>query len=869
MLAKLLDRTLICRKANEHRVPFETREQGFRTFSQRNDAVDESSLLEGNTPQSDVVDFAIWSLFHRKCRNPHKPAHILCHGYQRTNAPFADDDQTALPGIPGVVLHYPNSHVGTLKSRPWSDLLNLLGKDGEQIMLDLLLDCSVYVAVERGQGNYYQLSDVLNRYPDPGNVLHTTHILKYIFPRQFGLHNVFTSTVDSNQTTQPFQDYTLRENEIARQTGQLRPNASHSKNHLPKRLRGVLFGLVKKMQKLHAGCAYYELLKHYCPLKVKKSVPGTFPAPGVLYDHLNSDDSPESQLGLRSTHTQIPRAQLTGEAGSGPKQGKLVRGLLQPGLPVVDHSTPVANVSAFCRAVLSSIVPNDFWGRGVAGDRNKEVTMRNVDRFVRLRRFENFTLHVVFQGLKITSMDWLAPPQVSAHAAISSSDLNKRQEILLEFLYYVFDSILIPLIRSNFHVTESNHHKNRIFYFRHDVWKALTEPAMTRIKNTMLEEVPLVRARQLLDARALGFSQIRLLPKDTGLRPIMNLRRRVTKLQGGKAVLGRSINSMLAPVHKMLDFERKQQPASVGSALFSVGDMYPKLRAFRARLRSKTGRLPPLYFAKVDVQSCFDTIPQQGAVKMMEQLASEQMYRIARHAQIKASDPRQNGKGTYAQTKPARKFLASAHAPLDFRSFDEMVEETFASERKNTVFVDNVLRTAHKKQKLLDLLKDHVGRNMIKIGKKFFRQKHGIPQGSVLSSLLCNCFYAKLEREHLSFAEDGDSLLLRLIDDFLFITTKKTAAVRFLQTMHDGMEEYGVFVNPVKSHANFVVNINGTTISRTTMDPNFPYCGTKINTKTLEISKDRERRKATALADTLTVEQSSTPGQTFHRKAMK
>lgn len=450
-------------------------------------------------------------------------------------------------------------------------------------------------------------------------------------------------------------------------------------------------------------------------------------------------------------------------------------------------------------------------------------------------------------------MDWLAPPKVSARAAISLSDLNKRRELLLEFLYYVFDSILIPLIRSNFHVTESNHHKNRIFYFRHDVWKALTEPAMTRIKNTMLEEVPLVRARQLLDARALGFSQIRLLPKDTGLRPITNLRRRVTKLQGGKAVLGRSINSMLAPVHKMLDFERKQQPASVGSALFSVGDMYPKLRAFRARLRSKTGRLPPLYFAKVDVHSCFDTIPQQGVVKMMEQLAPEQMYRIARHAQIKASDPRQNGKGAYAQSKPARKFLASAHAPLDFRGFDEMVEETFASERKNTVFVDNVLRTAHKKQKLLDLLKDHVGRNMIKIGKKFFRQKHGIPQGSVLSSLLCNCFYAKLEREYLSFAEDGDSLLLRLIDDFLFITTKKTAAVRFLQTMHDGMEEYGVFVNPIKSHANFVVNINGTTISRTTMDPNFPYCGTKINTKTLEISKDRERRKATGTCLQLTL----------------
>ncbi|KAL8748556.1 MAG: hypothetical protein Q9184_007219, partial [Pyrenodesmia sp. 2 TL-2023] len=93
-------------------------------------------------------------------------------------------------------------------------------------------------------------------------------------------------------------------------------------------------------------------------------------------------------------------------------------------------------------------------------------------------------------------MTWLAPPHLPKDAAISSSDLNKRRELLLEFLYYLFDSILLPLIRSNFHVTESNHHKNRIFYFRHDVWRALTEPAMAKIKNSMFEEVPILKARQ-------------------------------------------------------------------------------------------------------------------------------------------------------------------------------------------------------------------------------------------------------------------------------------------------------------------------------------------------------------------------------------
>ncbi|KAL8714973.1 MAG: hypothetical protein Q9225_006466 [Loekoesia sp. 1 TL-2023] len=238
----------------------------------------------------------------------------------------------------------------------------------------------------------------------------------------------------------------------------------------------------------------------------------------------------------------------------------------------------------------------------------------------------------------------------------------------------------------------------------------------------------------------------------------------------------------------MLDYERQQNPESVGSALFSVGDMYPKLKAFRDSLRSRKGEMPPFYFAKVDVQSCFDTIPQRGAVRIMEQLASEDVYRIARHAQIKAADAHRYGHGTFTQAKPAKKFLASAHPPLDFRSFDKMVEEAFASERKNTVFVDNVLRTAHKKQKLLELLKNHVEWNIVRIGKKFFRQKEGIPQGSILSSLLCNCFYAKLETDHLSIVNGKDSLLLRLIDDFLFITTRKEEAQQFLQIMHDGIE---------------------------------------------------------------------------------
>lgn len=98
--------------------------------------------------------------------------------------------------------------------------------------------------------------------------------MKYIFPKQFGLHNVFSSTVDSKETAQPFKDYTLREGEIAQsERGSLRDPTNAVKHNvprqrIPKRLRGELFALVRKLQLHHSRCSYHQLLIHYCPLRV-------------------------------------------------------------------------------------------------------------------------------------------------------------------------------------------------------------------------------------------------------------------------------------------------------------------------------------------------------------------------------------------------------------------------------------------------------------------------------------------------------------------------------------------------------------------------------------------------------------------------
>jgi telomerase reverse transcriptase len=96
-----------------------------------------------------------------------------------------------------------------------------------------------------------------------------------MFPRQFGLHNVFTSKVDRRETAMPFKDYTLREKEIhqsmCKALGAKATDAQEVikwQSHVPKRLRGATIALIERLQTLNHRCSYTELLRHYCPVKV-------------------------------------------------------------------------------------------------------------------------------------------------------------------------------------------------------------------------------------------------------------------------------------------------------------------------------------------------------------------------------------------------------------------------------------------------------------------------------------------------------------------------------------------------------------------------------------------------------------------------
>ena len=155
----LFEKTWVCLRGNEEARSPTLRSQDFEVFSQQVSLTAGSSIVEGSTSQSDLIDFAIWLLFHKIHRDVHRPPHILCHGYQRAANPRqGNESHGALVGIPGIVSHYPNGNVDILKNGSWTGLLALLGQEGEPLMLELALDCGLFTQVDEGKGNFVQLS---------------------------------------------------------------------------------------------------------------------------------------------------------------------------------------------------------------------------------------------------------------------------------------------------------------------------------------------------------------------------------------------------------------------------------------------------------------------------------------------------------------------------------------------------------------------------------------------------------------------------------------------------------------------------------------------------------------------------------------
>ncbi|GBG64659.1 hypothetical protein CBR_g45714 [Chara braunii] len=347
----------------------------------------------------------------------------------------------------------------------------------------------------------------------------------------------------------------------------------------------------------------------------------------------------------------------------------------------------------------------------IGSEHNWGVLRRNVVEFVRLHRWESMTLSHAIRGFRLSDVKGLMSHSCShPKTAIKGKNIIgrnkgrgqeasgnprrasfsvKRQRLMEDWIYFLFASVVIPLIRAHFYVTESEGATHRVCYFRKPVWDMLTRlwvenmtaaaPAMplhavnhhgnnndVNDSNCMYTKLSRFQVCALLRRKerlAVGFSAARLVPKGLGTRAIVNSGKAMSKVfhlhkkrdVGSSKMFGRGgcsksttrgggnwerevvplrfqpVNSVLRDAHHCLKFEQSQHGDETSGSVFGYNDAYAKLRRFVTGLKTRPGGFPSsLYIAVCDMANAFDNIDQEKMRKITAGFIREEHFKVQR-----------------------------------------------------------------------------------------------------------------------------------------------------------------------------------------------------------------------------------------------
>ncbi|CAK7356998.1 unnamed protein product [Dovyalis caffra] len=580
-----------------------------------------------------------------------------------------------------------------------------------------------------------------------------------------------------------------------------------------------------------------------------------------------------------------------------------------------------SQVVSFIWAVCRNVVPPDLLGNTV----NQRILRGNIAKFIWLRKFEKFSLKQCMHKVKASEFPFLSDKHYSCcldtqmlnnvpgqtaglHKGLYKCNgaVNDLKHLLLQkWIYWFFSFLVVPLVQANFYVTEIEHGKNEIYYYKKSIWKKLRNRAISCLKDQNYKCLDEASVKSIAGCRFFGFSKLRLLPKKNGVRMIANLKTSSTmpakKSTSELHSLGmqkkaqfvskavkcehfKSVNSFLHDTHAVLKGIQLKEPEKLGSSVFDYNGIYRKLCQFVIDLKKISTMMPNVFIVVSDVSKAFDSIDQDKLLCVMEDVIFEDQYFLKRFYQVVSTK-----KSLWAHE---RLMSRDQNIITAFTRFSSSIR----SGSLHAVLVNQGRGRYLKKEQLLFNLTEHVKRNVLQFDDKFYLQGQGIPQGSILSSLLCSLYYGHLERNVIfPFLEDlsrrhcnqdasaveSDSrdkvvspphyMLLRFIDDFFFVSTSEKQAAGLFSELRSGFWDYNCFMNEEKFCLNFdTEHVSGLQSKKLYVGEDgisfLRWSGLLLNSCTLEVQADYTRYLNNHLKSTLIVCWQGEPCKHLERK---
>lgn len=280
---------------------------------------------------------------------------------------------------------------------------------------------------------------------------------------------------------------------------------------------------------------------------------------------------------------------------------------------------------------------------------------------------------------------------------------------------------------------------NTVFFFKKDKILALFEKSSNIF--TDVEENAQVNGK------------VKLLPKKTGVRPLFtgvnkNFERR--KVLESKLLLSYLIS-------------KEKEVKSSGNF---VEEWVNAL--------SILGKEGTFYFVKTDIKDAFGSVDSKKLIELLDSAVQEPTF-------FEEFKKNYFDKMNYGMPKKSERKI-----------YCHMAETTIVNKAKFEIYVADCLRTI-----------EAALHPIVMLDKRKVKLASGLPQGCCLSGDLCEFYYSKMTSMFLHDLTRGDNgILLRTVDDFLYMSKAKENAIAFRDRMTRGIHEFNCYINKSKTISN-------------------------------------------------------------------
>ncbi|KAM7069953.1 telomerase reverse transcriptase isoform 2-T2 [Acridotheres tristis] len=624
-------------------------------------------------------------------------------------------------------------------------------------------------------------------YIERKSLLYSCRSFHECFPKSFLLNRLQDSQAGGRRLIEAIF---LSQNQVQQRHNQSLPKRKRRKKALPKRYRQMRHTF-QQLLKNHGKCAYLALLRKNCPIRISEismrkinlscqaALPGEAEVQKQAEQFGKEPAKCVSSSRCESGHTDVPdnlgapvaesvHGELlpSEEQNPGEARDAALRELLK------QHSS-YWQVYMFVRDCLEKVIPAELWG----SYHNKCRFLKNVKMFISRGRFAKVSLQELMWRMRVNDCMWLRLGK--GDYFVPADEHCFREELLAKFLYWLMGTYVVELLRSFFYITETMFQKNMLFYYRKFIWAKLQNIGIrnhfvkVQLRPLSSEDMETIRQKKFVPMA----SKLRFIPKPNGLRPIVKVDGVVEPQALSKESREKKMshyNTQLKNLFSALNYERTINTSFTGSSVFGKDDIYKTWKQFVIKILESGGEIPHFYCVKADLSRAFDTIPHNKLVEVISRVLKPEkrtVYCIRRYAVIMITP---SGKARRLYRRHVSTF--KDFMP-DMKQFVSQLQEN--SSLQNAIVVEQSLTFQETSSSLFNFFLQMIHNSILKIRNRYYLQCCGIPQGSILSTLLCSLFYGDMENKLLSGIKQ-DGVLIRLIDDFLLLTPHIMKARTFI-----------------------------------------------------------------------------------------